>query len=89
MINKNLSSIDFPCDFVIKVVGKNTDKFEEVVLGIVKKHFPKYGNGHLNKRLSRNASYQSLTITVYAENKAQLDSLYQDLSSAPEILMAL
>lgn len=56
---------------------------------IVRRHFPQFGNGSLQKRLSKGDNYLSLSITIHAENKAQLDAMYTDLSQAPEVLMAL
>lgn len=87
--DENASHIKFPCDFTIKVLGKNNDDFENKVLMIVHHHFPKFGNGSLQKRLSKGDNYLSLSITIHAENKAQLDAIYTELSAAPEVLMAL
>lgn len=83
------SFIKFPCDFTLKVLGKNEDEFENTVLMIVRKHFPSFGNGRLQKRLSKNDQYLSLSITVYAQSKQQLDDLYIDLNQSNKILMAL
>lgn len=86
---KDKSLIKFPCDFVIKVMGKHNSQFEDKVLAIVRQFFPDFGNGHLKRHLSKNKNYLSLTITVHAESKQRLDELYQALSDAPEVLMAL
>jgi putative lipoic acid-binding regulatory protein len=83
------SAIPFPCDFPIKVVGKKDDQFEQTVLAIFKKHFPNLAEGSLKQRPSQQGNYLSLTVTVYAENKKQLDDLYQELSKCPEVVMAL
>jgi putative lipoic acid-binding regulatory protein len=37
--------------------------------------------------LSKQASYLSLTITVRAESRAQVDALYQDLVANESVLM--
>ena len=83
------SPLQFPSDFTVKVVGKANDAFEHTVLAVVRQHFPSFGNGNYSKRLSKDDNYLALSITVHAENKAQLDALYQDLSNTPEVLMAL
>ena len=83
------SPISFPCDFTIKVVGKADDAFEHTVLTLVRKHFPTFGNENYRKRLSKDANYLALSITVHADSKAQLDELYQALSNTPEVMMAL
>jgi putative lipoic acid-binding regulatory protein len=83
------SIIEFPCDFIIKVLGKNDEEFENTVLMIVRKHFPGFGNGKLQKRMSKNEHYLSLTINIHPETKDQLDALYIELNQSNKILMAL
>jgi putative lipoic acid-binding regulatory protein len=40
-------------------------------------------------RASRNARYISLTCTVHATSREQLDALYQDLCDHPLIVMVI
>jgi uncharacterized protein len=83
------SLLKFPCDFTIKVFGLSTDEFETTVLMIVHKHVPNLSDRAIQSRPSENGKYRALTITVYVESQAQLDSIYRDLSSSPQVLMAL
>ena len=83
------SPIQFPCDFVVKVMGKAHDEFEKTVYTIIKKHFPDIADNSIKQRHSKDRNYLALSITVHAESKQQLDSLYQDLSSNNQIIMAL
>lgn len=83
------SPLKFPCDFIIKVMGESTPEFETRVLAIVQQHFPQVDAAQFTKRPSKDNNYIALTVTVYAESKAQLDACYQDLSSEPMVLMAL
>ena len=83
------SLIEFPCDFKIKAMGKNDKAFEEIVMSIVKNEFPNIQLSDITRRPSKDAHYTALTITVHATSKQQLDNVYQGLSDAPEILMAL
>jgi putative lipoic acid-binding regulatory protein len=39
--------------------------------------------------LSRNGRFVSITVTVNAQSKDQLDDIYRDVSGHPSILMAL
>ncbi len=84
-----MTNIKFPCDFQVKVMGKNSAEFLNQVLMIVHKYFPTCGNGNIQKRYSQFTNYMSISITVYAENKEQLDELYRALTSHPDVLMAL
>lgn len=81
--------LKFPCDFPIKVVGRVGEDFETSVMTIVRRHFPELKPTDCSSRLSREANYVSLTITVRAKNRGQLDSVYEDLSSSPKVIMAL
>ena len=83
------SLIQFPCDFTIKIMGKASGDFEKCAVDIVKKHFPKTTDEKIQKKFSKDSNYLSLSITVYAQSKMQLDAVYQELSSTKEVLMAL
>lgn len=86
---QKISKLEFPCDFIIKVMGESHPDFETKMLGIVKKHFDDKQIKKVSKRHSKNDTYLSVTFTIYAENKEQLDSLYIELSQTPEVLIAL
>lgn len=89
MEKSNDTLLTFPCDFTIKVFGTKSDSFEATVKDIIKKHVAQFSEDNIQKRPSENAKYIALSITIRAESKAQLDSIYQDLSSCPQVLMAL
>jgi len=83
------SPIKFPCDFIVKIMGKANTQFEERVINIILRHFPDNDLQSIKKRSSRDNNYLSLSITVHPENQAQLDELYQELTNAEEVLFAL
>lgn len=89
MTHHQKSLIKFPCDFTLKIMGKSQNDFEKVALFVVKKHFPKTNFATIQKKLSKDNNYLSLSITVYVKSKKKLDALYQELSRAPEILFVL
>jgi putative lipoic acid-binding regulatory protein len=80
---------EFPCDFPIKIMGQATDEFRSLVLGIVTKHFGALAPVQIEERTSSNGRYLSLTCTVRAESKAQLDAVYRELTSCRQVLVAL
>lgn len=81
--------LTFPCDFTIKVFGLATDDFEAATLGIIHKHAPNLSGRTIQSNDSANGKYKALSITIHVESKEQLDRIYQDLSSSPQVLMAL
>lgn len=88
--NNNYSkALVFPCNFPIKIVGEATDAFEKKTKEIIQRHLPKDSIKKISKRHSKQGNYLALTVTVFVENQAQLDSIYIELSDTPDILMAL
>lgn len=86
----NLSIIEFPCAFTLKVFGKAVPEFEPAVLAIIKKYADGILDEHaIKRRDSRDKNYLSLSITIQAQNKQQLDNIYQDLTKEPLVTMAL
>lgn len=81
--------LTFPCDYHVKIMGKNTPEFEALVIGIANKHIPNLGEGAISTKQSSKSHYVSITINFIASSKAQLDELYMELSKNPDILMAL
>jgi hypothetical protein len=79
----------FPCDFPIKVMGRADPGFEALVVQIVRRHAPDLGEGAVSSRVSSGGRYLSVTLTVRAEGRAQLDAIYRELSAHPDVLMSL
>lgn len=88
-VQQHSSPIEFPCDFVIKVMGKHQPSFRQTVLGILQAQFPSVSESDFSERPSKDGNYLAITVTVHAESQQQLDQLYRNLSSDPEVLMAL
>ncbi|HEY8887390.1 MAG TPA: DUF493 domain-containing protein [Gallionella sp.] len=83
------SLIEYPCDFPIKIFGQQQADFAQAVLEVVNKHDPGFLAGSMEMRASKTARYISLTCTVRATSREQLDALYQDLCDHPMIVMVL
>jgi putative lipoic acid-binding regulatory protein len=83
------SALEFPCDFPIKAMGHACDSLEITVVEIVRRHAPNLGEAAVKSRPSANGKYLSITVTVRATSKAQLDAIYMDLTACEQVLMAL
>ena len=83
------SLIEFPCDFTLKIIGKDTDQFKTTIIDIIQKHYPDFTTDRLTTRPSKEGGYIALSATVYAHSKAELDALYIDISSTPDVIMTL
>ncbi len=81
--------LKFPAPFPIKAMGRREDGFAQAVLEIVLKHAPDFDAQTLEMRPSKNGNFLSVTATINATSKAQLDDIYRGLTSHPLVLMAL
>tara|TARA_B100000965_G_C19213702_1_gene592816 strand:+ start:52 stop:327 length:276 start_codon:yes stop_codon:yes gene_type:complete len=87
---KSLESlIDFPCEFPIKILGKDSDIFENTVSKIMAQHDQKYSKIKVKKNNSKNKNYIALTWVVNVNNRDELDNIYRDLSKEKNILFVL
>ena len=81
--------LEFPCDFPLKIMGKADDGLAQVVLEIVTRHAPGFDGATREMRASSGGRYVSLTCTVVATSKPQLDALYMELTSHPLVKVVL
>ena len=79
----------FPCDFPIKVMGRDSESFRTLTLAIVERHAGPLAAEQITERMSREGRFLALTYTIRAESRAQLDSIYQDLTDSGVVLVAL
>lgn len=84
-----LGEIAYPVDFPIKVMGRREPGFARTVVDIVRKHAPAFDEATVEMRLSRKNKYLSITCTIVATSREQLDELYQELNDNPAVVMVL
>ncbi len=80
--------MEFPCSFPIKVMGEAADDFDMLIVEIVRKHHPDLTEGAVKTRPSREGKYISVTVTIEAQSREQLDNIYLDLTAHERVLMA-
>ncbi len=81
--------LEFPCDFPIKLMGRDTPSFRNTVRSLVEQHTGRLSDDAIQSSLSRNGRFISITITVNAQSRQQLDDIYRDATDHAEVLMAL
>lgn len=77
------SPLHFPCDFPLKVMGDNRPEFIAAIHAIVQEHAPDYELSTTTTSTSRTGRYISLTLTVNARSRAQLDAIYTAVTAHP------
>ncbi len=89
MIEPRTSLLEFPCNFPIKAFGRSREGLDVAIVAIVRRHAPDLAEGAVVSRSSGAGKFTAVTVTVRAKSQAQLDAIYRDLSSYPEVLMVL
>ena len=83
------SLMQFPCDFQIKIMGKNCPKFQQDISALAYKHFEKSAILSIRVNPSKQNNYLGISMTLHVLNQQTLDALYFDLSKHPDVKMVL
>ena len=81
--------LEFPCAFPLKIMGLANVALAQTVLDIVLRHAPDFDGATMEMRASSGGKYISLTCTITATSKPQLDALYRELSGHPLVKVVL
>ncbi len=83
------SPLTFPTDFPIKVMGRQVAGFEQAIAAVVLEHAPDFDVRTMEVRASREGNYLSVTATIRATSRLQLDTLYRALTGHPLVKIVL
>lgn len=89
MTEPEAPKIEFPCDYPIKVLGRSSDAYQTIILDVFERHAPGFDRDNIEVRDSRKGTFTSLTITITATGKEQLDALHRDLMATGHVQMVL
>jgi putative lipoic acid-binding regulatory protein len=81
--------LEFPCNFPVKAMGLADAGFEARVVELVRIHAPDLGEEAVRSVDSKGGKYLSVTVTVRATSREQLDNIYRELTACEQVLMAL
>jgi putative lipoic acid-binding regulatory protein len=70
-------------------MGKSGLALEVAVLEIFRRHAPDFAEDAVTFAASKKGTYTSITVTITAQNKQQLDNIYHDLTACEHVLYAL
>jgi hypothetical protein len=70
-------------------MGRSDDGFETLVTEIILVHAEIYADLPVTTNPSGSGNFISVTVTIEALSKAQLDRIYQDLTDCEHVLVAL
>lgn len=83
------SLLEFPCDFPIKIMGRESTGFHVLARELVEKHTGPLADDAVVHALSRKGNFVSVTVTVSAQSQQQLDDIYRELTAHDAVLIAL
>ena len=83
------SIIEFPCEFPIKMMGRDTPEFRVTAQSLIESHVGPVTDDAVRINLSNKANFVSVTVTVTATSQQQLDDIYRDVSGHDDVLIAL
>lgn len=81
--------MQFPMLFPIKVMGLASEGFKQTVEDIAKAHFEDFNNAGTEIEYSRTRKYMSVTVTVNARSRQQLDDAYRAFTANPQVKIVL
>ena len=89
MSDNDETLLEFPADFPVKIMGEKREGFAHAMVELVQRHAPDFKAETIEMRASSGGKYLSLTCTIRATSKAQLDALYREITAHPWVNMAL
>lgn len=81
--------LTFPCRFPLKIIGEKQQGFIETLITLVRLHAPDLVEHDITSRDSANSRYLSVTVTINATSREQLDRLYLALTSHAMVKVVL
>jgi len=83
------SLIEYPTNFPIKIMGRRQPRLVQSIVEVVQRHAPDFDASTVEMRTSKKNNYLSVTCTVRATSREQLDALYRELCDHPSVVMVL
>jgi putative lipoic acid-binding regulatory protein len=81
--------IEFPCLYPIKVIGHAVNTFRAQVLEAIERHTGAIDPNLIQLKPSKHSNYLSITVTIAATGKPQLESIFSDLKKIESVKLVL
>ena len=89
MSDEKKPEIEFPCKYPIKVLGEANPDLNQHVIDVMNRHAPTITESDLSAKNSSKGKWQSITVTIIATGKPQLDAIFADLKTSARVKMVL
>ncbi len=81
--------LEFPTDYPIKIIGRPSDEFRARVHAVVLRHAPELEAERVSERLSGNGNFLSISYTLLAESREQVEALTAELQACEGVMMLI
>ena len=88
MLNETPKVI-FPCDYPIKIIGKNHSDFKSQVTTVLENSVANFDQNLTSTRISKRGTWIALTVNIFATGKPQLDAIFHDLKACSHVRLVL
>lgn len=88
-MTQEAAGLEFPCVYPVKVMVESTLDARRQVLAVAAEHADYADPADVRFRPSRSGRFESITITVQAQSRDQLERLYEALRSLAVVKMML
>ena len=75
--------LEFPCAFSIKSIGEDVDDYRQFVVDTIAGIVGELDQGEITTRLSNGNKYLAVTVPFTAQDREQLNAVYQALNQDP------
>ncbi|HTC17274.1 MAG TPA: DUF493 domain-containing protein [Steroidobacteraceae bacterium] len=89
MVSSEATTLEFPTDYPLKVVGRPGEEFRARVHAMVLRHVARIEAERVSERLSANGNFLSISYLLPAESRAQVEALVADLKNCDGVLLLL
>ena len=79
----------YPCSFPVKVIGENSEELEKIIIKVMASCGEVVLPDELRIRPSRNGKYVSMTFTIVAKSREQIEQIYSLLNAQIEVKMVM
>ena len=83
------STIEFPCEYPIKIIGDRDPASIADILAVVRTYAPEVTPDQISIRQSRKGNYESVRVTIVATGEEQLKALHADLVALTSVRLVL
>ncbi len=88
-IPQDQRALTFPTSFPIKAIGLTDYDIRAILLSVLEHHQTEYAVDSITELGSKHGKYSSVTVSITARSRRQLDEIYEDLHARPEIVMTI